>query len=196
MKKYREARKQNNLKVSEAAQKLGVPQPTLTSWENGTRNPPIDMLLKMAKLYQVSVDYLLGSDAQNEPMAEICAENLPVLAGKPVWVKKRGWALVNAERGQLLFSDGHTESFSAAPDILIPWGDKTLLVEAMQAPPLGPDDLHQGLCVWVEPISDDAILREELRGRYRIIGHYAENERGNRFALDTYGAKWLAYRVG
>lgn len=44
-----------------------------------------------------------------------------------------------------------------------------------------------------EPISCDTHLREELRGWYRLKSRWAENEYGNRFYLDTYGAKWLAF---
>ena len=196
MRRFREARKQKNLKLVDAAKSLGVSQPTLTSWENGTRNPPIDMLLKMAEFYQVSVDFLLGSEVPGiDAMKEVNAENLPVLAGKPVWVKQKGWALVNAEHRCLLFADGSREPFSEMPDVLIPWNGRECIVEVMQSNPLPVNALAHGLSIWLEPISDDLSLREELRGRYRIFGRFAENERGNRFALDTYGAKWLAYRV-
>lgn len=196
MRRYREARKQKNMKILDAANILGVSQPTLTSWENGTRNPPIDMLIKMAALYNVSVDFLLGLNSFPEgQMREICSDNISALAGRPVWVKRTGWALVNAERGQLLFADGHTESFAAKKEILIPWDGMNINADVMREPPLDLNELRQGLCIWLEPISDDPMLKEELRGRYRIFGHYAENERGNRFALDTYEARWLAYRV-
>ena len=47
--------------------------------------------------------------------------------------------------------------------------------------------------IWVEPISKDSELRNELRGWYHLKDRYVENEYGNRFYLDTYGAKWLGY---
>lgn len=48
--------------------------------------------------------------------------------------------------------------------------------------------------VWVEPISADPELAGELRGWYRLSGHRCvENEYGQRFYMDTYGTKWLAY---
>ncbi len=47
--------------------------------------------------------------------------------------------------------------------------------------------------VWLEPISHDADLREELRGWYRVCERWVENDYGTRFPIDTYGAKWLAF---
>ncbi len=47
--------------------------------------------------------------------------------------------------------------------------------------------------MWVEPISPDSNLRDELRGWYRRKDRYVENEYGNRFYLDTYEAKWLGF---
>lgn len=62
-----------------------------------------------------------------------------------------------------------------------------------QGQPLSRLELHPQREVWLEPISCDTHLREELRGWYRIKSRWAENEYGNRFYLDTYGAKWLAF---
>ena len=47
--------------------------------------------------------------------------------------------------------------------------------------------------VWVEPISPNAILRQELRGWYTIMSDWVENGAGNRFLYDTYMAKWIAF---
>ena len=62
-----------------------------------------------------------------------------------------------------------------------------------QGKPLSRLELHEQREIWLEPLSRDAHLREELRGWYRIKSRWAENEYGNRFYLDTYGAKWLAF---
>ena len=48
--------------------------------------------------------------------------------------------------------------------------------------------------IWVEPISTDSKLCGELRGWYSVYeNRLVQNEFGNRFYLDTYGAKWLAF---
>ena len=49
--------------------------------------------------------------------------------------------------------------------------------------------------VWVEPISNDAVLKQELRGWYQVKKNYVENLVGQRFYFDFYGAKWLAFSL-
>lgn len=65
-----------------------------------------------------------------------------------------------------------------------------------QGQPLSRLELHERRDIWLEPISCDTHLRGELRGWYRIKSRWAENEYGNRFYLDAYGAKWLAFDKG
>ena len=65
--------------------------------------------------------------------------------------------------------------------------------DAKQLAALGREELVYGMQVWVEPISPDEALRQELRGWHRVKHHAIENEAGNRFILDSCGAKWLAY---
>ena len=59
--------------------------------------------------------------------------------------------------------------------------------------PLSKHELQNYQEVWLEPVSHDTELREQLRGTYRVYEHRAENNFGNRFSLDTYGVKWLAF---
>lgn len=40
--------------------------------------------------------------------------------------------------------------------------------------------------IWLEPISPDSDLRNELRGWYQVKDLFVQNEYGNRFYLDTY----------
>ena len=47
--------------------------------------------------------------------------------------------------------------------------------------------------LWVDPISTDECLRNELRGLYYTKRRYVENDAGNRFLYDAYGVKWLAF---
>ena len=62
--------------------------------------------------------------------------------------------------------------------------------------PLRRDELTGYDCVWVEPISMGATLRDEFRGWYHIKKRFVENEVGQRFYFDFYGAKWLAFANG
>lgn len=46
----------------------------------------------------------------------------------------------------------------------------------------------------MKSISEDTTPRNALQGWYYRKGCYAENEIGQRFYLDFYGSKWLAYQ--
>ncbi len=39
---------------------FGVCNQTISSWENGSREPDLDTLVKIASHFEVSVDFLLG----------------------------------------------------------------------------------------------------------------------------------------
>ena len=57
---FKQARQINKLKMTKAADKLGISQPTLSAWEGERKSPSIDGLEHMAALYGVTTDYLLG----------------------------------------------------------------------------------------------------------------------------------------
>ena len=52
---------------AQIAEYLNVKQNTYSQYEVGTLNYPIDVLLKLADFYNVSVDYLLGRTAVKTP---------------------------------------------------------------------------------------------------------------------------------
>lgn len=56
----REARINAGLTQKEVAEAVNVAQPTVARFENGTKPPSIGMLVSLAKLYNVSVDKLIG----------------------------------------------------------------------------------------------------------------------------------------
>lgn len=66
-------------------------------------------------------------------------------------------------------------------------------LSAFHGRPLALDMVMACRLVWVEPISPDRALREELRGWYTRRSHWVENDCGNRFFLGSYGVKWLAF---
>ena len=154
------------------------------------------MLLKIAELYGVTPNYLLGIDAPTalSPDKEIPIEIISIYDAKPVWVQNYGWALVNAAENTLVFSNGERIDFSKAPKtILAP--DRFLETDVPDSPPIAYNKINTYQSVWLEPISKDSELRKILRGRYKILNGFAENEYGNRFALSAYGATWLAFEI-
>ena len=44
------------------AEKLNITKQTVSNWENENIQPSIEMLIRIAKLFRVSSDYLLGLD--------------------------------------------------------------------------------------------------------------------------------------
>ena len=174
---------------------LQVSQPTLSAWEGERKSPNLENLEKMAELYSVTTDFLLGrvDPSQHDELVPIPSAVLRVMNGKPVWSEKFGWMLVCSEGDKLICSDGNTIAFSDAGDFFtkpLPYAE----AGSPSTVPLGRDELVQGMRIWVEPISKDAILREELRGWYLVRDGFIENEAGNRFMIDRYNVKWLAFK--
>ncbi|MFV3012943.1 helix-turn-helix domain-containing protein [Clostridium botulinum] len=79
-------RKENNLTQKELGDKLNVGKSTISQYENNINTPDIDIIKKISKIFDVSVDYLLGntdirkndlfngSDAINETLNKILKE--------------------------------------------------------------------------------------------------------------------------
>lgn len=55
-------RKNQKLSQQELASKLNITQQAYAHYENGTRNIPIETLIKIADLYNVSLDFLAGRE--------------------------------------------------------------------------------------------------------------------------------------
>ena len=64
MKKFQirliEQRKLNKLTQRQLAEQLGITQPSYIRYENGSSEPNIDTLIKLADIFDISVDYLIG----------------------------------------------------------------------------------------------------------------------------------------
>ena len=59
--KLKEARKINKMTTEEVAKALNISRPTYTNYETGRREPNIETLGKMADLFCVSLDWLVGT---------------------------------------------------------------------------------------------------------------------------------------
>ena len=53
-------RMENGFSRTQRAERLNVSARLISYWENGQRECDFDMLIKIADLFSVSVDYLLG----------------------------------------------------------------------------------------------------------------------------------------
>lgn len=71
MNRIKELRKNARLSQSELAQKLGVVQSTLSTWENGQFEPDSKALIALSELFNVSTDYLLGKEKKTPDFSEV-----------------------------------------------------------------------------------------------------------------------------
>ncbi len=69
--RLKELRDEAGLSQGDIAEKFSVAQNTVSSWENGKRDPDTDTVKKIAAFFDVSIDYLLGvSDIKKAPSEE------------------------------------------------------------------------------------------------------------------------------
>ncbi|MCM1286319.1 MAG: helix-turn-helix domain-containing protein [Acetobacter sp.] len=59
-KRIRDLREDNDKTQTEIAKYLNMKQPQYYRYENGLRDIPSDILIKLADYYDVSADYILG----------------------------------------------------------------------------------------------------------------------------------------
>lgn len=64
--RLKDLRKQAELTQVDVAEKLGISQPAYASWERGVKKPTQDNLVKIAKIFNVSLDSLLDNEVEQE----------------------------------------------------------------------------------------------------------------------------------
>lgn len=90
MKKLRE---QKGWYQKDVADKLNIKSNTLSGYENGTRSPDPEMLSKIANLYSVTTDYLLGRDTNSSVLSPVQSlRKIPLIgriaAGVPIFTNE------------------------------------------------------------------------------------------------------------
>lgn len=58
--RLKELRLNNGLRQEQVAKLVGVNKSAISTYENDTRQPSFEILVRLANLYRVSTDYLLG----------------------------------------------------------------------------------------------------------------------------------------
>lgn len=59
-KRIRDLREDHDLNQTKVAQKLGMSQTGYSKYETGENDIPTSVLIKLARMYNTSIDYLLG----------------------------------------------------------------------------------------------------------------------------------------
>lgn len=58
--RVKELRTSKGLTMEQLAKEIGSTRATISNFENGQRKPSLDMVIKLAEYFQVSLDYLVG----------------------------------------------------------------------------------------------------------------------------------------
>ena len=66
--KLKELRKANGYTQDYVASYLGIVRQTYSHYETGSRNIPIEMLIRLADYYDTTIDYLVGRTDNKEPI--------------------------------------------------------------------------------------------------------------------------------
>ncbi|MCD8040145.1 MAG: helix-turn-helix domain-containing protein [Clostridia bacterium] len=58
--RLKDLRKEKGIGQTHLAELCGVSKGIISLWENGLREPTMGNLIKLAKIFEVSIDYLVG----------------------------------------------------------------------------------------------------------------------------------------
>jgi len=58
--RLKELRKANDLTLEQLGKDIGSTKATMSNFETGQKKPSLDMIIKLADYFQVSIDYLVG----------------------------------------------------------------------------------------------------------------------------------------
>ena len=63
----RDLREDHDLTQREVSEMLGIKQPQYSRYEKGYRDLPTDILIRLARFYRVSTDYILNLTDNSQP---------------------------------------------------------------------------------------------------------------------------------
>lgn len=98
--RIRELRKQNKMTQLDLADRLNVEFSNVSKWELGKNNPSMELIQKIAIIFNVSIDYLLGQTDNPSPteinypnISAVTKRKIPYLGeiacGKPVFADEK-----------------------------------------------------------------------------------------------------------
>ena len=77
--RLKDLRDDKDLTQDELVEILGMHKTTYTNYEQGKREPPFSLMIRLAQLYNVTLDYIAG----------IAAEPLPIRGGNLYYPEKQ-----------------------------------------------------------------------------------------------------------
>lgn len=204
-------RRQKGVERKEVCEALGVAESSLKRWEYSARYPSKKSLKKLADYYGVDVSFFDDSDVTTEntnngsiaPQTTI--SDLQNMNGEPIWyVGTKEWYLVNSDEQYIINSKGQTLKFEELKELYI--AKKPIFVESVTIPiiekeneivaaiPLKRREILASKQVYVEVITSDSKLAEQLSGIYTVVPEKEYVQNGNlKFYLRHLNKKWLAF---
>lgn len=65
--------------MKQVSDALGLERTRYLKWEHGDAQPPLDMFVRLCKLFGVSADYLLGLDDDVDASAKLTAKEVAII---------------------------------------------------------------------------------------------------------------------
>lgn len=62
MNRFREVRKSRGYTQKDVARHTGIAQSSISQYESGKRSPQLDIVITLAKFYNVCIDFFVGAD--------------------------------------------------------------------------------------------------------------------------------------
>lgn len=76
----KQLRKENGMTQEQLGERLGVTNKTISRWETGNYIPPVECLLLLSSIYEISINEILaGERISDEKMKEVADENIAVV---------------------------------------------------------------------------------------------------------------------
>ena len=80
--RLRELRMNKGLRQEQVAKLIGVNKSAISTYENDTRQPSFEILVRLANLYRVSTDYLLGqTNNRSVDLSGLSAQEAALICG-------------------------------------------------------------------------------------------------------------------
>lgn len=93
--RLKELRQERGLNQKQLALEIKTTQRNISNWENGNSEPDIQMILRMAKFFEVSVDYLLDNNQElNIKVNLAIIDNALITAVKSLSLEKKRALLI------------------------------------------------------------------------------------------------------
>ena len=79
---FKKLRKERQITQQVVADYLGITRQAIAAYEKGKREPNLNMIVRIAEFFEVSVDYLLGVSQLRLANAKIVSDNIKMIQGQ------------------------------------------------------------------------------------------------------------------